>query len=370
MKKILIVSLRAGMGHIKSAQALKEAGKKIMPRTKIEAIDLMDYSLPNIKLGYGDLYIEIAKRAPDLYSFFYKTLYSMPEAKLHALIDKLSSRKFLKYLKNFAPDVLICTNFVPAKIAEYYRKENNLNFPIVVTVTDFEAHPLWLVDKADLYAVASEEIKYYLTQKGVDPNKIIISGIPVGMIFSVKKPRAILRKKHNFDEKLPIIAISAGAFGVVSVKDVIKKIDLLPYNFQILAICGNNKGLLKDLEKESFRKDVKIVGYTDFMDEIMQISDLFISKPGGITVSESLAKELPLLIYQPIPGQEEANSDYLLEQGAALKARNLESVVYKVGQFLRDGLIKRRLLKNIKRIREPNSSLKIMKYVKNKFLKI
>jgi processive 1,2-diacylglycerol beta-glucosyltransferase len=165
-----------------------------------------------------------------------------------------------------------------------------------------------------------------------------VSGIPIHPKFSEEKDRKELLAKHGLNDHSPLILISAGSFGVTPLGEVIADFGAIEDEFQIMVVCGNNAELKKDLEskRESEPRLKKVFGIVDFMDELMAISDLLITKPGGITVSESMAMGVPMIFIEPIPGQEEANADYLVEQGAGVKARNLPVLLYKLGQLVRN----------------------------------
>jgi len=171
----------------------------------------------------------------------------------------------------------------------------------------------------------------------VAPEKIVVSGIPVHPKFSAPKDRASLLRKHGLTEGSPIILISAGSFGITPLEDVIDELGGIKEDFQLMVVCGRNADLEKELlEKQKTQpRRKKVFGFVDFMDELMGMSDLLITKPGGSTVSESLSVGLPMILIEPIPGQEEANADYVVEQGAALKARSVSSLIYKLELLIR-----------------------------------
>jgi processive 1,2-diacylglycerol beta-glucosyltransferase len=172
----------------------------------------------------------------------------------------------------------------------------------------------------------------------VPPEKIVTSGIPIHPKFSEEKDKKNLLAKYGLNSQSPVILISAGSFGVTPLGEVIAEFRAIRDEFQFMVVCGNNTELRKDLEtkQKSEPRLKKVFGFVDFMDELMVVSDLLITKPGGITVSESIAMGLPMILIEPIPGQEEANADYLVEQGAGVKARNLPVLIDKLGLLIRD----------------------------------
>ena len=337
MLKILIVSVKAGAGHLKAAEAVEAAFKKYHPDIEVRNVDLLDHSTDLIKYLYGKMYLDVVKTIPELYAYSYKHYESSKKfIKPRFLIDKFNFSDFFGLVEEFRPDVVVATHFISEAILENYRRKRKKRFRIAVTLTDYEFHPVWLVSNVDLYFTATEEVKRSLLFYGVPDEKIIASGIPVHPKFSEKKERAPLLVKYGLNAQSPVLLISAGSFGVTPLGEVITEFRSIKNEFQIMVVCGNNARLKKDLEMKQASEPrlKKVFGFVDFMDELMASSDLMITKPGGITVSEGLATGLPMILIEPIPGQEEANADYLIERGAGVKARSLPLLLHKLGELV------------------------------------
>jgi len=337
MPRVLIVSVRAGAGHLKAAEAVEAAFSKYQPKVEVKNVDLLDYSNELIKYLYGKMYLDIVKTVPELYAYSYSHYESSKKfIKPRFLIDKFNFSRFFELIEDFNPDVVVATHFISEAVLENYRRKREKKFRIAVTLTDYEFHPVWLVANIDLYFTATEEVKSSLLFYGIPADKIITSGIPVHPKFSEGKDRKGLLAKYGLSQQSPIILISAGSFGVTPLDEVITEFGGIKDEFQIMVVCGKNAELRKGLEiKQGSEPRLKrVFGFVDFMDELMASSDLLITKPGGITVSESLATGLPMVLIEPIPGQEEANADYLVEHGAGIKARNLPVLLHKLGILL------------------------------------
>lgn len=339
IRKILIVSVKAGAGHLKAAESVEAAFAKFQPEAEVKNLELLDYSTELIKYVYGKMYLDIVKTIPELYAYSYKHYESSKRfIKPRFLIDQFNFSDFFGIVEDFDPDIVVATHFIPAGVLENYRRKRKKNFKIAVTITDYEFHPLWLVANVDLYFTAIEEVKDSLMFYGVPPEKIVTSGIPIHPKFSEPKNRKELLAKYGLQNNSPVVLISAGSFGVTPLGEVIADLGAIQDEFQITVVCGNNAKLRKDLEikQKAEPRLKKVFGFVDFMDELMALSDLLITKPGGITVSESMALGLPMIFIEPIPGQEEANADYIVEQGAGVKARNLPVLLYKLGLLIRN----------------------------------
>jgi processive 1,2-diacylglycerol beta-glucosyltransferase len=339
MARILIVSVKAGAGHLKAAEAVEAAFTKYQPGVKIKNVDLLDYSNELIKYLYGKMYLDVVKVIPELYAYSYKHYEpSKKFIKPRFLIDKFNFSDFFGIVEDFNPDIVIATHFISEAVLENYRRKKKKEFKIAVTLTDYEFHPVWLVSNTDLFFAATEEVKSGLLFYGIPPERIVTTGIPIHPKFSEEKDRKSLLAKCGLNGQSPVVLISAGSFGVTPLGEVIGDFGAIKDDFQIMVVCGNNTELRKNLEikQKSEPRLKKVFGFVDFMDELMASSDLLITKPGGITVSESIAMGVPMIFIEPIPGQEEANADYLVEQGAGVKARNLPVLLYKLGQLVRN----------------------------------
>jgi len=339
MPKILIVSVKAGAGHLKAAEAVAAAFEKYQPEVEVKNVDLLDYSNELIKYLYGKMYLDVVKAFPELYAYSYKHYGSSKKfIKPRFLIDRFNFSDFFGIVEDFRPDVVIATHFISEAVLENYRRKRKKKFRIAVVLTDYEFHPVWLVSNVDLYFTATEEIKNSLIFYGISPGKIVTSGIPIHPKFSGEKKKKELLAKYDLNHDSPVLLISAGSFGVTPLGEVIADFGAIKDEFQMAVVCGNNDKLRKDLElkQRSESRLKKVFGFVDFMDELMALSDLLITKPGGITVSESMAMGVPMILIEPIPGQEEANADYIVEQGAGVKARSLPALLHKLGLLVRN----------------------------------
>jgi processive 1,2-diacylglycerol beta-glucosyltransferase len=368
-KKVLIVSLRAGAGHLMAAAALEAAFLGSKPAPVVRNIDLLDYSTDLIKFLYGKMYLDLVKLLPELYAYSYKHYEpSKKFIKPRFLMDRFNFSAFFDLMADFDPDLLVCTHFIPPALVENYRRKKNKTFQIAVTLTDYEFHPLWIAPNIELYFTATEEVKSSLTYYGVASEKIIVSGIPVHPKFSEPKDKKALLKKHGLREGSPILLISAGSFGITPLGEVMDELGSIREEFQLMVVCGKNTNLEKELlEKQKTQPRLrKVFGFVDFMDELMVMSDLLITKPGGITVSESLAAGLPMIFIEPIPGQEEANADYVVEKGAAVRARSVSSLIYKLELLIGDSEKLKAMSRKALDISHPNAARIVVEAVRSR----
>ena len=207
--------------------------------------------------------------------------------------------------------------------------------PLVASViTDFEAHALWMEEGVDLYCVAAEETKARLVARGVDGARIIAPGIPISARFATCPDPASVRKAQGLRDDLPVILVLGGGFGMGPVAEILTELDKVETAFQVLVVAGRNEELRRELATRDHRHPTRVLGFVTNMQDYMAISSLIITKPGGLTSSEALALGKPIFILNPIPGQEAANSDFLLQHGAAAKANRIEAVPFRLGELL------------------------------------
>jgi len=208
-------------------------------------------------------------------------------------------------------------------------------FPFVVSiVTDFEAHALWMDTCVDLYCVAAEETKARLVARGADKEHVVVTGIPIAAKFLSKPDPPAIRKILGLRDDQPTLLVLSGGFGMGPVAEILTELDKVPGRFQTLVVTGRNEALRRELAAQTRKHPTHVLGFASNMHELMAVADLIITKPGGLTSSEALALGKPLFILNPIPGQEAANSDFLLERGAAAKVNRVEDLPYRIEQLL------------------------------------
>jgi len=210
-----------------------------------------------------------------------------------------------------------------------------LERPFVVSVvTDFEAHALWMEPCVDLYCVAAEETKARLLARGAVARDIVATGIPISAKFSAKSDVKKVRQNLGLRDDQPVVLVLSGGFGMGPVAEILTELDKVERSFQTVVVTGRNEELRRELSGVDRKHPTHVLGYASNMHELMAIADIIISKPGGLTSSEAMALGKPLFILNPIPGQEAANSDFLLEHGAATKVNRVEDLPYRIEQLL------------------------------------
>jgi processive 1,2-diacylglycerol beta-glucosyltransferase len=228
---------------------------------------------------------------------------------------------------------------MPAGIISHLIATKQLQAQLSIVVTDFDFHAMWLSRAFHRYFVAIDETKAYLEMLGMPTDRITVSGIPIDPVFCNPVNRAQECAQLGLDPNKKILLLSAGALGVSPTEFILEQLLLLSHQIHILVICGRDEELRQRIEKRVqnlHNREVRVFGYTDEMHRWMQMSDLFIGKPGGLTTAEAVASGLPMCVFNPIPGQEERNCDHLLEEGIAIKCNDLITLPFKISKLLDD----------------------------------
>lgn len=338
--RILILSASVGNGHTTAAESLKKAFEVKGLAREVRHEDTLKFTNPLFRRLYGKSYIDLVNSAPQVLGWMYDQLDEpWKNEKRRLFFDKLNTQPFIKMVRDYDPDWIVCTHFLPAEIVSDLKAKQKLSCPQAIVVTDFDMHALWLCRNYEHYFVALDETRAYLETLGFPSEKVSVCGIPIDPVYSESKPKAAMCAKYGLDAGIPTIILSLGGFGVGRIDTLLDALRSIGRPVQILAMCGKNEELKTQLEQSmSADSPVRIipVGYTKEMDEYMSASDLIVGKPGGLTTCEALAKGLVFVIVNPIPGQEERNSDHLLENWTAIRSNNPATLGYKIKQLLAD----------------------------------
>ena len=335
--RILIATVTAGAGHLQAAAALEEAWRALRPGDVVEKVDLLDFVSRLQRRVYVQGYVKLVEHAPELWGMVFKKT-DNPKllrkvARLRRGFAEQTNKKFVKYLKAFRPDAVICTHYLPVEIMAHLERKG-FNPLTVCVVTDFEAHALWMEPAVDLYCVAAEETKASLVARGAKAEHVVVTGIPIAAKFSSRPDARAVRKNYGLRDDLRVLLVLGGGFGMGPVAKILSALDKVGRDFQTLVVAGRNEKLRRELAGGDFRHPTRVLGFVTNMHELMAVADLIVTKPGGLTSSEALAMGKPLFIFDPIPGQEAANSDFLLERGAAAKVNRTEDLPFRLEQLI------------------------------------
>lgn len=342
MTRVVVLSASVGAGHLRAAEAVELALRQIAPEIEVQNRDVLDFTNAVFRRVYAKAYLDLVNNFPHFVGYFYDWLEGDGEIrprtrdKLRQAAQKLNLLSFERFLHDEQWDLVINTHFLPAELISKLRASGKLNVPHVTVCTDFDTHRLWVNQPTDRYFCATEEGSLHLQHFGVPAADIDVTGIPIHPVFAEPADRARCLAQQGLSGDRPVLLQLCGGFGVGPVEAVFRSLLAVEKPAQIVVVCGRNEELKEALEKISTtdRHRVRILGFTKEVDQLMGCADLVVSKPGGLTTSECLARGLPMVIVNPIPGQESRNSDYLLESGAGVKVNHVCTLTAKVNDLL------------------------------------
>lgn len=362
---ILVLSASVGAGHMRAAQAVELALRQLAPGANVRNVDVLTLTNAAFRRVYGKAYLDLVNLAPHVLGYIYDHMDKprSPDSKrdkLRLAFEKLNLKNFVELMEQGPWDVVVNTHFLPAEIIASLRRDGRLGVPQITVTTDFETHRLWVNEPCDHYTTATDEGAAYLRHWGV-AGPVSVTGIPIHPVFSEPKDRAECLRKQGLAGGRPVVLQLAGGFGVGPIAKLFGGILAVEIPLEIVVVAGKNAEAKREIEQLGVppRHRVKVLGFTDQIDELMCAADVVLSKPGGLTTSEVLARGAAMAIVNPIPGQESRNSDFLLEHGAAIKINNVGTLPMKLTELLKDPRRLESLKTNARRIAKPRAAFDV-----------
>lgn len=369
--KVLILSITAGEGHNSTAKAI-QAQFEVMSGVECRTLDTYEYLNKLLADTVSEGYLLSTGMVPKTYSKFYrlaekrtKTAEDMTALRLSS---KVMAKKLKRYTDVYKPDVVICTHVFAAMIVDVMKVKHMGDFLSVGIVTDFTFHPFWEESvHFDYIVTANELMNIQAFKKGYRKSQILPLGIPIKPQFAQRENQQAVRRRYGLEPNKFTLLLMSGSMGYGDIEKTVQTLDEIKVNFQTVVVCGNNKQAKESLDKMELKKSFTILGYVDYVDKLMDAADCIVTKPGGLTTSEALAKGLPMIIVNPIPGQEDRNTEFLLNNGVAMYVTDtcpMDEVIYQFFYF-RDKIAN--MKKNIALIGKPNATKNMCEYLYNNY---
>jgi len=358
-KKALLLYISEISGHRCASLAIEKALHTLEPGMETININSFNYTNPILEKVINRTYMSVVRRKPEIWDYLYDNPEVLKKVQaLRTMIHKFNTGKLKTLLDESRPDAILCTQAFPCGMVADYKRSFGLDVPLVGVLTDYAPHSYWIYDNVDRYIVPSEETGRKLIENGVDARKIEAFGIPIDSKFAGPIRREDACRRLGLDAGLPVILVMGGSQGLGPIKELVKLLDRSPLNFQMIAAAGSNSRLYRVLMRRSrrLRKKAVILPNASNVDELMAASSIIITKPGGITTAEALAKRLPMLIVNPLPGQEAMNTKYLLKEGVAVKAENPEDAVVILEELMYNRYKLERMAEKAGALARPDSS--------------
>ena len=367
-QRVLILAAGIGSGHNIAAGVLESCFRAAREVDAVQKLDILEATNEVYRTLYDDGYFALVEAVPWLVGWGYDA--NDPPFKLAkwiSLWDRLNTTATAKAIKAFRPDIVVCTHFLPTRLVSLMLSRGVLDARLAVVTTDYDFQGLWLSNAFNHFFVARAETKAYMSAIGVPEDRITVSGIPVRPGLNAEVDRDAVLRRYDLRSDRPIMLISAGAAGGPYMETIVQQTMRIANNFQAVVVCGRNDQLKSQIEGlTAFQRDrYRVLGYTNDMADLMRTATLFVGKPGGLSSSECMAAGLPMVLIHPIPGQEVRNSDFLLEEGAAVRCNYQTTVGYKIDQLLAEPDRISRMAESARRIGRPDAGAQIASQVLN-----
>lgn len=365
--KLLVMSVRAGYGHHSTGKAVMEQFAK--NGYECEMLDIFDYINRHLGNSIQDGYLLSTKYLSEAYGRVYDRMTKKDEPydkfSIASALSALVSKKLERYVEEYNPDVIIGTHSYAGVVMSILSRRGIVTCPTIGIVTDFTVHPFWESTFLDYYVIPDMLLSYEMKKKGISEEKLLPLGIPIGGRFAEKISQKEARNALKIGNKKTVL-VMMGSMGYGNIKKTLIEMDGYDADFQILCVCGSNKRAKADIDEYMWRKSVYTYGFVDNVDVMMDASDFIISKPGGLTTSETLAKGLPMITMNPLPGQEDRNLNFLVNNGAAIMVNDTYTISEALHQLLSCEWRDKLLRESVKRLGKPNAAADLYEFVSEK----
>lgn len=370
--KAIIITTPLGNGHNAVAQAISThlTGQNV----ENVILDIYEYIQPRLKdfiskgFNFSMKSLTLVKDlASDIYDLNEKRDVTS-EYSISHITNQMLASKLNKFISEYNPDVIICTQVYAAQVIDVLKGNGKVSAIAIGIITDFTVQTYWEdVENFEYIVVGSELLSYQLKKRNIHQERVLPFGIPIAEQFSVRRSKEEACSLLKIDASKKNILIMGGGMGFGNIDKYVEEIDQSDLDLQMIVVCGNNKSLYKKLQGTHSQKKMIALGYVDNVDVLMDASDCILSKPGGITTSETLAKGLPMIMIDQLPGVEDRNVEFLLNNGAALYATKTFSIIEALHLLLESPQRQQSIQAAIKRLAKPDSTKNLCEFLIRKF---
>lgn len=368
---VLLLHATAGAGHTRAAQAIAAAWEGLAwadaPTTppSCTLIDTLDCTSKLYRSLYTQAYIELVQRAPEVWGYLYERADTVRQSsskrvRARLALDQINSPSFRRVLDEVQPSTIACTHFLPLSLLSDLKRKGQLHTPVHAVITDISPHAFWVHPHIDHYHVAHDAAARELTRKGIPSTAIHVSGIPIDPLFAHSTPVAQARRALGLPDR-PTVLLMSGGFGIGPLVAMLDSFQGPDCGLSVVVVAGRHTELEQACRQRAaeLQLPVQVLGFVNNIDAYMDAADLIVTKPGGLTTTEVLAKGKALALVAPIPGQEQRNAEYLLEEGAAVRLHEVADAAWYLQRWLRDSSRRQQMQDNARRIARPHAATHI-----------
>ena len=327
--RVLLMYITKVSGHRQATVAIQSSLKQLNPAIEAPTVNGFGFTYPILEKVVNKAYMSVIKRTPKVWDYMYDNPKIVKNSQsIKNFLHKSSYEKIAKLFKRHDPDVVVCTQAFPCGMVAHYKQKHHLKTTIIGVLTDFSPHSFWINDGVDYYVVPSIEAKERFVNKGIPSDAIKVYGIPLRAKFSTQLDKKPIAHKLGLDPNIPTIVVMGGGQGLGPIKTIVKSLIKVKMDFQLIVLTGVNKKIINSLKRytRKSKKKILIYEFANNVDELMELAAVIITKPGGITTAECLAKGLPMIIVDPIPGQEMRNTDFLIKKGIGIRVDDTNDI--------------------------------------------
>ncbi len=365
-KKVLIFYISRYSGHYHAASAIERGLLTLTRDVEVHKINALTYTNPILGAIINKAYLEVIKKRPEIWGHIYDNPDVIKKTKrARETLHRFNMSKIKRLIESYSPDIVFCTQAFPCGMIADYKRTSGKDVLLIGVLTDHAPHSYWLFEEVNYYIAPSEETARALGQKGVLPERIKTYGIPVDPKFCHKREIPGIKNNLGLSDEGPVILIMGGSQGLGAVEEVAGSLmEDRQHKYQLVVVSGSNKKLytrLQRLKRDKPEGNISVLSYVENIDELMEASDVIITKAGGMTIAEALVKRLPMLIVNPIPGHEQMNTDYLVGKGAAIQIEDYGEIHQKLNKLFDSKGLLNDMKKSCSELAKPNSALDIAK---------
>lgn len=361
MKKILIFSASIGNGHNQAARAMQESLAEKGYTSMI--IDTLEYISPTFHKILLESYTNLLKISPKMWGRIYHNTERTRLIDMNVMVNKLLANKLKKLIHSVRPDAFIATHPFASCMLSVLKGRNGWQEPIYTIITDYTIHPSWINHHINYYFIAHEQLYYLVDIYQQDHNKFKPLGIPIMKKFREPLDTDELRQKLGIREEHRTIILSGGGLGLGPMEQVLQGVEHIEKPLKVFVLTGLNEKLYRKVAFRTYRHEVVPLKFIDNFHEYLQVADLIVTKSGGLTTAEVLSKQVPMIIYNPLPGQEERNSHFLLNNGCAVHANVTEQLVYFIEELLSNPVKVEMMKQMAKAVAKPDAARQITEFI-------
>jgi processive 1,2-diacylglycerol beta-glucosyltransferase len=374
MPRILLLHVSVGTGHISAARALGAAFEERQPG-QVRVEDVLDHTPALFRKAYAGSYLEVTDRAPLMWGYFYSQAAEDDDLaeltnNVRKVLESMGTNDLKELLKDFLPDIIICTHFLPMEVLLELKRRGQLRQPVYCVITDYVAHTFWTYADIDGYFVGSDMVRDQLIERGVSPSIIHVTGVPINPKIAEPKDPATERRQLNVPDDRQVITLFGGGLAAEKIRKLVLRLLEREVAALLVVVAGRSERLLEVLAdvQPGPHMDLRLLGYIDYVDSLITASDVVVTKAGGLITTETLARSVPLVVFEPIPGHEEWNADFIVNCGAGIQLRKADSVPDAVEHLLSKPHLLQEMRHSADLARRPRAAHVIAEYVIDKHM--